>query len=123
MTQIEQKLAEIIQILYRSKICVEEFQEGSQVVLNDYLNAFVRELEALNKSAVLQASVPIPLEVIQLVDEGKNPDTFTEKRLDDASARLQVTRGKIAALEQFKKSLLREVGASLPDALAQYNAR
>jgi hypothetical protein len=58
----------------------------------------------------------------RLVDEGKNPDSFTEKRLDDASSRLQATRGKIAALEQFKKSLLKEVDATFPDALAQHNA-
>lgn len=60
-------------------------------------------------SAAAAAALP------RLVDEGKNPDVFTEKRIDEASYRLQATNGKIAAFQ---------VGARRPKkCLCKPNAR
>ncbi|KAI7990598.1 Mediator of RNA polymerase II transcription subunit 10b [Camellia lanceoleosa] len=63
-------------------------------------NSLVLELDTMTKM-VDKCNIQIPIEFLNLIDEGKNPDEFTRDVLNGCIAKNQNTKGKIDAFKAF----------------------
>lgn len=64
----------------------------------------------------------IPIDVIRLVDEGKNPDEFTKDLINNCIQRNQATKGKVEAFKALRKHLLEEIEDAYPEETEAYRA-
>ncbi|XP_010460283.2 PREDICTED: mediator of RNA polymerase II transcription subunit 10b [Camelina sativa] len=67
-----------------------------------------------------KCSIQIPMEVINLVDDGKNPDDFTKDVLNGCIARNQVTKGKTDAFKDLRKHIMENLEETFPDEVEMY---
>eukprot|EP00850_Spirogloea_muscicola_P011917 SM000076S21738 [mRNA] locus=s76:7152:8656:+ [translate_table: standard] len=62
-------------------------------------NGLVKELAAVAEAADGCGDARVPLEVVRLIDEGRNPDSFTRDLLQACAARNQATKGRVDAFK------------------------
>jgi mediator of RNA polymerase II transcription subunit 10 len=59
--------------------------------------------------------IPIPPELIQYVDSGRNPDIYTREFVELVRRGNQLMRGKTTAFASFRDVLAREMTSALPE--------
>ncbi|XWS38154.1 hypothetical protein CRYUN_Cryun19dG0106000 [Craigia yunnanensis] len=82
-------------------------------------NAFT-ELDNMEKLSD-KCNIQVPMEVLNLIDDGKNPDEFTRDVLNSCIAKNQVTKGKTDAFKSLQKHLLEELEQTFPDKVESYS--
>lgn len=60
------------------------------------------------------------MEVVNFIDDGKNPDEFTRDVLNSCIAKNQITKGKTDAFKSMRKYLLEELEQAFPDEVENY---
>lgn len=73
-------------------------------------------------SAAEDCHFQIPLDVIRLVDDGKNPDEFTKDLINNCIQRNQATKGKVDSFKALRKHLLEEVEEAYPEETEAYRS-
>ncbi|KAI5019795.1 hypothetical protein ZWY2020_044683 [Hordeum vulgare] len=82
-------------------------------------NTLVAELDTMQKLAD-GCNIQVPMEVVNLIDDGKNPDEFTRDVLNSCIAKNQITKGKTDAFKSLRKHLLEELEEAFPDDVEAY---
>jgi hypothetical protein len=67
-------------------------------------------------------AVDVPVELLQFVDGGGNPDAFTADVFRRANRGNQLAKGRAAALRGFRGALLAEARSAFPEDTAAYLA-
>ena len=67
-----------------------------------------------------KCNIQVPMEVLNLIDDGKNPDEFTRDVLNSCIAKNQITKGKTDAFKGLRKHLLEELDQAFPDEVEAY---
>lgn len=67
-----------------------------------------------------KCNIQIPLEVLNLIDDGKNPDEFTRDVLNSCIAKNQITKGKTDSFKSLRKHLLEELEQAFPQEVEDY---
>uniref|UniRef100_A0A915K9T8 Mediator of RNA polymerase II transcription subunit 10 n=1 Tax=Romanomermis culicivorax TaxID=13658 RepID=A0A915K9T8_ROMCU len=93
---------------------------NSQMLLNQKLQTFVQGLLELDQSKHLYKDVKIPLELLDYVDNGKNPQFYTKDIMESCLQKNNQTRGKIELYRKFRAHLLKELGEELPEEIKLY---
>lgn len=106
-------------LLHQLHLTVSSFNIASQLPLLHRLNAVVSELDTMQRLAE-NCNIQIPLEVVNLIDDGKNPDEFTRDVINSCIARNQITKGKTDAFKSLRKHLLEELEQTFPDEVEAY---
>uniref|UniRef100_A0A803LWR9 Mediator of RNA polymerase II transcription subunit 10 n=2 Tax=Chenopodium quinoa TaxID=63459 RepID=A0A803LWR9_CHEQI len=65
-------------------------------------------------------NIQIPMEVLNLIDDGKNPDDFTKDVLNSCIAKNQITKGKTDAFKSLRKHMLEELEQAFPAEVEEY---
>uniref|UniRef100_A0A2K1R667 Mediator of RNA polymerase II transcription subunit 10 n=1 Tax=Populus trichocarpa TaxID=3694 RepID=A0A2K1R667_POPTR len=60
------------------------------------------------------------MEVLNLIDDGKNPDEFTRGVINSCITKNQVTKGKTDAFKSLCKHQLEELEQTFPDEVESY---
>ncbi|XP_033135147.1 mediator of RNA polymerase II transcription subunit 10b isoform X1 [Brassica rapa] len=92
---------------------------SSQLHLLPRLNSLVSELNSISKLSE-KCNIQIPMEVLSLIDDGKNPDEFARDVLNSCVARNQATKGKTDAFKELRKHILEELEETFPDEVDKY---
>jgi mediator of RNA polymerase II transcription subunit 10 len=71
-------------------------------------------------SSAQNCNIPIPLEVVRFIDDGRNPDEFTKDLLNSCVQRNQATKGKVDAFKALRKNLLEEIEDAFPEETEAY---
>lgn len=71
----------------------------------------------LQQLSTTSQSLPtaVPPEIIQYIEEGRNPDIYTREFVELVQARNQQLKGKSEAFAQFRDALAREIRGAIPD--------
>ncbi|EAZ03627.1 hypothetical protein OsI_25763 [Oryza sativa Indica Group] len=75
-------------LLHQLNLNVSSFSSASQLPLLQRLNSLVAELDTMQKHAE-GCNIQVPMEVVNLIDDGKNPDEFTRDVLNSCIAKNQ----------------------------------
>ncbi|XP_060182922.1 mediator of RNA polymerase II transcription subunit 10b-like [Lycium barbarum] len=80
---------------------------SSQLSVVQGMNNVVVELDDMAKLGE-KCNIQVPMEVLNLIDDGKNPDVFTRDVFKSCTAMNQITKGKSNAFKALRGHLLGE---------------
>ncbi|KAF7722849.1 RNA polymerase II mediator complex subunit [Apophysomyces ossiformis] len=111
---LEKQLNELLQALFELSVVVYDFQPDGNKRVWDKINAI---LDHYKKIGDLKDGLDdfVPEEVINYVEQGRNPDIFTQGFVERAASENQFTHGKIKAVDEFRQRLSEEFAKSFPD--------
>ncbi|CAD5313752.1 unnamed protein product [Arabidopsis thaliana] len=119
LSQVINSIEKTLGVLHQLHLTVTSFTPASQLHLLQRLNSLVMELDNMTKLSE-KCNIQIPMEVLNLIDDGKNPDEFTKDVLNSCIARNQVTKGKTDAFKDLRKHILEELEQTFPDEVDMY---
>ncbi|KAM3276947.1 hypothetical protein ACQJBY_045017 [Aegilops geniculata] len=119
LAQVTASIQRTLGLLHQLNLNVSSFSSASQLPLLQRLNALVAELDTMQKLAE-ECNIQVPMEVVNLIDDGKNPDEFTRDVLNSCIAKNQITKGKTDAFKSLRKHLLEELEEAFPEDIEAY---
>ncbi|KAJ4783829.1 Mediator of RNA polymerase II transcription subunit 10 [Rhynchospora pubera] len=119
LAQVTESIQKSLGILHQLYLTVSSFNVSSQLPLLQRLNSLVTELDSMQKLAE-NCKIQVPMEVLNLIDDGKNPDEFTRDVINSCIAKNQITKGKTDAFKSLRKYLLEELEQTFPDEVEAY---
>ncbi|XVF10312.1 hypothetical protein REPUB_Repub07fG0171900 [Reevesia pubescens] len=119
LNQVINSIQKTIGLLHQLYLTVSSFNAASQLPLLQRLNSLVTELDNMSKLSE-KCNIQVPMEVLNLIDDGKNPDEFTRDVLNSCIAKNQVTKGKTDGFKSLRKHLLEELEQTFPDEVESY---
>ncbi|CDP12227.1 unnamed protein product [Coffea canephora] len=119
LTQVINSVQKTLGILHQLYLTVSSFNVASQLPLLQRLNNLVLELDNMSKLAE-KCNIQVPMEVLNLIDDGKNPDEFTKDVINNCIAKNQITKGKTDAFKGLRRHLLEELEQAFPDEVEAY---
>lgn len=79
----------------------------------------VQRLQNLNKLAndpqCVQTQTNVPVEVVQYIEDGRNPDIYTREFIEAIRRSNQYQRAKLLALQSLKNNLAEKIVEEFPD--------
>uniref|UniRef100_A0A7N0TQY6 Mediator of RNA polymerase II transcription subunit 10 n=1 Tax=Kalanchoe fedtschenkoi TaxID=63787 RepID=A0A7N0TQY6_KALFE len=119
LNQVINSIQKTLGLLHQLYLTVSSFNVASQLPLLQRLNSLVLELDNMSKLAD-KCNIQVPLEVLNLIDDGKNPDEFTRDIINGCITKNQITKGKTDAFKSLRKHLLEELEQAFPDEVESY---
>ncbi|KAK9926411.1 hypothetical protein M0R45_023643 [Rubus argutus] len=119
LKQVIDSTEKTLALIHQLYLTVSSFSAGSQLPLLESLNALVSELDNMAKLSD-KYNIQIPMEVIKLIDDGKNPDEFTRDVINSCIAKNQTTTGKTDTFKSLRTHLLEELDDAFPDEVESY---
>ncbi|CAM8946787.1 unnamed protein product [Rhodiola kirilowii] len=119
LNQVINSIQKTLGLLHQLYLTVSSFNVASQLPLLQRLNSLVMELDNMSKLAE-KCNIQVPMEVLNLIDDGKNPDEFTRDIINGCITKNQITKGKADAFKGLRKHLLEELEQAFPDEVESY---
>ncbi|CAH9068728.1 unnamed protein product [Cuscuta europaea] len=119
LNQVINSIQKTLGMLHQLYLTVSSFNVASQLPFLQRMNALVLELDNMTKLAE-KCDIQVPMEVLDLIDNGRNPDEFTRDVLNSCIAKNQITKGKTDAFKGLRKHLLDELEEAFPDEVEAY---
>ncbi|CAL0306431.1 unnamed protein product [Lupinus luteus] len=113
LNQVSNSIQKTLGLIHQLYLTVSTFNAAFQMPLLQRINGLVVELDNMVKLAE-KCNIQVPMEVLNLIDDGKNPDEFTKDVLNNCIAKNQITKGKTDAMKNFRKHLLEELEETFP---------
>lgn len=111
-------LAHLVESFIELGIIVHDFQgtDTSKDALSMRLNHTIDELYKLqNPEFKSLDQVPIPLDVLQYIEDGRNPDVYTREFVEATKKSNQYLRGKMIAMKQLRDVLGKKISSEFPE--------
>jgi mediator of RNA polymerase II transcription subunit 10 len=111
-------LGQLISSFIELGIIIHDFQgtQSSRDALALKLNTTIDELQKLQKPKTRELDqVPIPLDVLQYIEDGRNPDVYTREFVEATRKSNQYLRGKMEAMRDLRDVLGQKIGAEFPE--------
>ncbi|AET38316.1 mediator complex subunit NUT2 Ecym_2603 [Eremothecium cymbalariae DBVPG len=119
--EVEVRLASIIESFVELGVSVYDFpgtQESTQGMVTN-LKRNVERIKQLNQQSNDPESqlnnISIPLEVLQYIEDGRNPDVYTREFVEAIRRSNQYQRAKMHALGKLRDSLAEKIAEEFPD--------
>ncbi|KAL8495240.1 hypothetical protein ACS0TY_019409 [Phlomoides rotata] len=119
LTQVISSIQKTLGILHQLYLTVSSYNVAAQIPLLQRMNNLVLELDNMTRLAE-KCNIQVPMEVLNLIDDGKNPDEFTQDMLNNCIAKNQITKGKTDSFKSLRKHLLEELEQTFPDEVETY---
>ncbi|CAI9775813.1 unnamed protein product [Fraxinus pennsylvanica] len=119
LTLVINSIQKTLGILHQLYLTVSSYNVASQLPLLQRMNTLVLELDNMTKLAE-NCNIQVPMEVLNLIDDGKNPDEFTRDVLNSCIAKNQITKGKTDTFKSLRRHLLEELEQTFPDEVEAY---
>ncbi|PUU74295.1 mediator complex, subunit Med10 [Tuber borchii] len=117
LKSVEENLRAVIETLYEISVGVHEFQgpESVDVIANliDKLSTQYQTLDSV--AAKPELDVAVPREVIQYIEDGRNPDIYTREFIEIVVKQNQFMKGKMEAYRDFRDVLADQIKVSFPE--------
>ncbi|XP_047977734.1 mediator of RNA polymerase II transcription subunit 10b-like [Salvia hispanica] len=119
LPQVINSIQKTLALLHQLYLTVSSYNVASQLPLLQRMNNLVLELDNMTRLAE-KCNIQVPMEVLNLIDDGKNPDEFTRDMLNGCIAKNQITKGKTDAFKGLRRHLLEELEQVFPDEVETY---
>ncbi|KAG4090141.1 hypothetical protein H8356DRAFT_1713933 [Neocallimastix lanati (nom. inval.)] len=109
---LEMKTLELINTLYNLNVIVYD-ENPNNKALHNRIEEVVHELKELDEIKE-NVDIKIPQELLDDVEQGKNPDIFTNNLIKATVSQNQSTNGKIEAIKLLSNTLQKNIQNILP---------
>ncbi|KAJ3482075.1 hypothetical protein NLG97_g7665 [Lecanicillium saksenae] len=117
--EVEQQLKDIIQDLYQVMVQVSTYDSmgrASKDVLSNEIKTLSRSLQTLHTTASPPNVLPsVPPELLEYVENGRNPDIYTREFVELVRRGNQLMRGKMHAFGAFRDVLAQNMVTAMPE--------
>ncbi|GAA5854555.1 hypothetical protein JCM8547_004883 [Rhodosporidiobolus lusitaniae] len=126
--QVEQTLEQLLQTMLELGICASDVQDSALEsspngvasgapggLIGRKVTQTIEHLQRLQVDKELVNDVNIPLEVINLVDQGKNPHLHTKNFIERLSGENMYTNGILSAVSDYRDLLNAQLADAFPD--------
>ncbi|GAW24558.1 hypothetical protein ANO14919_141450 [Xylariales sp. No.14919] len=122
-TVLEQQLKDTIQSLHNIMVQVTAYDattssspaRPSRDALAAELTALSRSLQTIHRTSATRTLPQVPPELVQYVDNGRNPDVYTREFVELVRRGNQLMRGKQSAFASFRDVLAGEIENAMPE--------
>lgn len=113
MDDLENNLNALLESLLEACIVINDFQPESTDLMYQKVNEIVQHYRSIDniKDGL---TTHVPLDVINLIDEAKNPDLFNRDFVDRLAAENQFTNGKVSAVADLRDVFAKELSEQFP---------
>ena len=113
---IESQLQGIIHTLYEVSVSIYAYQGASTTgaALSSKIVSLSSSLQLLSSTAP-HISLPVPPEVLEYVEQGRNPDIYTREFVETVQKSNEYLKGKSRAWRDFRDVLAQEIARGMPD--------
>uniref|UniRef100_A0A914ZQZ3 Mediator of RNA polymerase II transcription subunit 10 n=1 Tax=Parascaris univalens TaxID=6257 RepID=A0A914ZQZ3_PARUN len=118
--QLEQTLENFQENARQMGVIASDFTTRSQEPLNQKIHTLISGLRELDHLKNQFMDVKIPLELLEYLDEGKNPQLYTKECLERTLNKNKEVNGKIEIYKKFRAVLLKELGEEMPNDTVLY---
>ena len=88
--------------------------------LNQKIHSIVSSLQEIDRCKHLFGDVTVPMNVLQYIDQGTNPQLYTKDLMERVLAKNEEVKGKIEVYQQFHDSLSEELDKAFPNLISDY---
>uniref|UniRef100_A0AC34Q758 Mediator of RNA polymerase II transcription subunit 10 n=1 Tax=Panagrolaimus sp. JU765 TaxID=591449 RepID=A0AC34Q758_9BILA len=117
---LEQTLEQFQENARQMGVIASEFTARSQEPLNQKIHTMIHGLRQLDTMKDEFKDVRVPAELLDHVDQGKNPQFYTKELLERTLAKNKEVNGKIELYKKFRARLIQELANDLPYEVANY---
>ncbi|KAH3665577.1 hypothetical protein OGAPHI_003764 [Ogataea philodendri] len=119
---VESELSSTIETLIHLSVQVHDFQgtDEAKTGLSNNINKLIAQLQSLASTKGLDY-VAVPLEIVNYIEDGRNPDIYTREFVDVVRKINQYLNGKSIAFQQFRDTLGAKIKAEFPDLEQEVN--
>lgn len=115
LDEVDERLRAIISNLYMLIVQAHDYQgKGTQQAMSDEIKQLLQNLQSLSQTAK-RLPTRLPLEIIQYVENSRNPDIYTREFVELVMRYNQQQKGRSDAYAQFRDILGREMASAIPD--------
>ncbi|PTB46218.1 uncharacterized protein TrAFT101_004314 [Trichoderma asperellum] len=116
---IEQQLKDVIQDFYRVMVQVSTYDSmgvSSKEVLSKEIKSLSTSLQNVHVAASPPHLLPsVPPELLEYVENGRNPDIYTREFVELVRRGNQLMRGKQSAFASFRDILAEQMSSAMPE--------
>ncbi|CAF1052301.1 unnamed protein product [Rotaria sp. Silwood1] len=120
LTKLATELEYLIDKIWNLYVTVTDFQPQSQSRVDQILNEIIGLLKDIDQTKGQCQDINIPGQLLNYVDDLKNPQIFTRDCLQRTLERNEEINGKNEALAKFADILTVELSSQFPTQMAQY---
>ncbi|CAF1646726.1 unnamed protein product [Adineta ricciae] len=120
LSKLSTELEYLIEKTWTLYVTVTDFQAQSQPRVDQVLNEIIGLLKEVDQMKGQFDNVQIPEQLLNYVDELKNPQMFTRDCLQRTLERNEDINGKNETLAKFADTLAVELSSQFPTQMAQY---
>lgn len=108
---VEDCTLNVIDSLYQLAVCAADVQPGREGIIGNKINDTITHLASLSSISTSNPDVlpHVPQEVLEAVDEGRNPDALSKNRMARLVSDNQQLAGQRWALEEYRQLLSKSV--------------
>ncbi|CAJ0562795.1 unnamed protein product, partial [Mesorhabditis spiculigera] len=118
--QLENTLEQFQENARHLGIIVSDFTPNAQDSLNRKIHTLLTGLQGLDRLRHDFDDVRVPLELLDFLDQGKNPQLYNKECLERVLEKNKEANGKIELFKRFRALTLKELGEEMPEETAQY---
>ena len=122
LDDLENQLENFIENIRQIGILASEFNEEGQPAFNQKLQNMICNIQEIDKFSSCMQDVQVPLDVLDYIDTGKNPQIYTKDCLENSLCRNEEAKGKIDSYAKFKALLTLELSHEFPNEIMKYRA-
>lgn len=119
-TQLERTLEQFQENTRHMGVIASDFTSRSQEPFNQKIHTLITGMQELDRLKHQFEDVRVPLELLDVLDQGKNPQLYTKNCLERTVQKNKEVNGKIEMYKKFRALLLKELGEEMPEDTAQY---
>ncbi|KAF7634019.1 L51_S25_CI-B8 domain-containing protein [Meloidogyne graminicola] len=101
-------------------VIASDFSLQSQEPLNQKVQTLVSGLQVLDQLKNQFVDVRVPIRLLDILDEGNNPQLFTKETLEDTRKRNKELNGKTEIYKKFQYNLIRELKMEMSSDIDEY---
>lgn len=118
LQQLQAQLSQIIETHIELGILVHDFEGTAQAKegLLERVNLLAEQLHQVQTNAYDKVrDIQVPLDIIQYIEDGRNPDVYTREFVELLAKQNQYVNGKMKAMKQFRDILGTKIKEAYPD--------
>lgn len=117
LEQVRDALQQIIQTQIELGIMVHDYPATVEAKegLVERLKTYGQQLSQVNNMSLGLKDTLVPLDVVEYIDNGRNPDVYTREFIELLAKQNQYIKGKLAAMGQFRDILGAQIKETYPD--------
>jgi mediator of RNA polymerase II transcription subunit 10 len=122
MEHLQEALESFIEKLRVVGVIAGDYQMENAATFKDKIRELTDSMHEISGLQSELSDVHIPLEVVEHVDKGGNPELYTQRCLRETLEKCSAMKSKQKAYKEFREQLVQKLSQAFPEVIQQYKS-